>query len=133
MTYVMSGCSPESSRKGNGFSNDGIAAKLPRPDYESDGAGGDGRDILAGLTEGKSLDGLPACQFRFRSNAPLQGSYADDLSPVVHFDLKLYDTSQFLLRNRRCGPCIPYPTGQVKDRKSTRLNSSHVKISYAVF
>src|SRR5690606_39803203 len=25
------------------------------------------------------------------------------------------------------------PVGQVQDRKSTRLNSSHVKISYAVF
>src|SRR5690606_39584061 len=29
---------------------------------------------------------------------------------------------------------MPYPSGEyVLDRKSTRLNSSHVKISYAVF
>src|SRR5204862_8039686 len=26
-----------------------------------------------------------------------------------------------------------YPSGAIKDRKSTRLNSSHVEISYAVF
>src|SRR5690606_40512185 len=32
-------------------------------------------------------------------------------------------------------PCLPTPAerGRMKDRKSTRLNSSHVKISYAVF
>src|SRR5690606_41170826 len=28
---------------------------------------------------------------------------------------------------------LPAPVAQVADRKSTRLNSSHVKISYAVF
>src|SRR5690606_41229305 len=33
---------------------------------------------------------------------------------------------------RRCTPTAP-PTGSTGDRKSTRLNSSHVKISYAVF
>src|SRR5690606_41072980 len=30
-------------------------------------------------------------------------------------------------------PQLPGSTRQVRDRKSTRLNSSHVKISYAVF
>src|SRR5690606_40803130 len=37
--------------------------------------------------------------------------------------------------NRRTGPLLfTYPTrGTEVDRKSTRLNSSHVKISYAVF
>src|SRR5207248_4507022 len=29
--------------------------------------------------------------------------------------------------------CAQYPPGQVQDRKSTRLNSSHRTISYAVF
>src|SRR5690606_41201161 len=38
----------------------------------------------------------------------------------------------------RCGAAVPNPAsgglrGQTRDRKSTRLNSSHVKISYAVF
>src|SRR5437588_1017385 len=30
-------------------------------------------------------------------------------------------------------PCPPPPTGRRRDRKSTRLNSSHTVISYAVF
>src|SRR6266571_504550 len=33
-------------------------------------------------------------------------------------------------RRRRRGPCRPVPR---RDRKSTRLNSSHMSISYAVF
>src|SRR5690625_5925861 len=33
----------------------------------------------------------------------------------------------------RFGFIIRYPEGKEKDRKSTRLNSSHVAISYAVF
>src|SRR5699024_11828590 len=48
----------------------------------------------------------------------------------------------FLARTERVGDCLIWtgytnPKGygqiQVKDRKSTRLNSSHVSISYAVF
>src|SRR5437870_7248979 len=31
------------------------------------------------------------------------------------------------------GKCSPLPRGERVDRKSTRLNSSHVAISYAVF
>src|SRR2546427_8987430 len=31
------------------------------------------------------------------------------------------------------GECLPRPTNYVEDRKSTRLNSSHSQISYAVF
>src|SRR5205807_9891724 len=30
-------------------------------------------------------------------------------------------------------PCAPVPSSAVSDRKSTRLNSSHLVISYAVF
>src|SRR3712207_8962188 len=33
---------------------------------------------------------------------------------------------------RGAGPCSP-PRGRRRDRKSTRLNSSHANISYAVF
>src|SRR5690606_11006754 len=33
----------------------------------------------------------------------------------------------------RRNPAFPPPAARRKDRKSTRLNSSHVKISYAVF
>src|SRR6266511_3279982 len=35
-------------------------------------------------------------------------------------------------RRPGCSPALPYPPAR-RDRKSTRLNSSHVKISYAVF
>src|SRR2546428_11882189 len=34
---------------------------------------------------------------------------------------------------RRCDPGRPRPPGGARDRKSTRLNSSHDQISYAVF
>src|SRR3989442_11167531 len=37
-----------------------------------------------------------------------------------------------VLLSRRSLP-IPWPRRQREDRKSTRLNSSHVRISYAVF
>src|SRR5690606_41954112 len=40
------------------------------------------------------------------------------------------DTSRTAARGHPDWFCRPVPTG---DRKSTRLNSSHVKISYAVF
>src|SRR5690606_40273557 len=36
-------------------------------------------------------------------------------------------------RIRRAAPREGRPAGRGRDRKSTRLNSSHVKISYAVF
>src|SRR5690606_42072898 len=51
----------------------------------------------------------------------------------------LYDTAYWFLATDEHGrPAIyPFPPSWVtpvrKDRKSTRLNSSHVKISYAVF
>src|SRR5262245_66658093 len=34
---------------------------------------------------------------------------------------------------RRASPVLPAPMGKRLDRKSTRLNSSHLGISYAVF
>src|SRR5207253_9391058 len=39
------------------------------------------------------------------------------LNPVVRYD----------------GATLPWPSATIEDRKSTRLNSSHVAISYAVF
>src|SRR5262245_65189150 len=36
-------------------------------------------------------------------------------------------------RRRSCGPGRPGSRGRSRDRKSTRLNSSHLGISYAVF
>src|SRR6266511_2100202 len=46
-------------------------------------------------------------------------------------------TTLFRSRSPPCGPTeharAAFPAGGLQDRKSTRLNSSHVKISYAVF
>src|SRR3989442_6267173 len=39
----------------------------------------------------------------------------------------------FLFLAHLCLPSSGPPTGAARDRKSTRLNSSHVRISYAVF
>src|SRR5690606_40447590 len=36
-------------------------------------------------------------------------------------------------RSPRRRPALSFPAANARDRKSTRLNSSHVKISYAVF
>src|SRR2546430_13451277 len=60
----------------------------------------------------------------FRSRRPLGAfHHADDLSP-----------SPKELQAMREGPEIPtLPVSHLGDRKSTRLNSSHSQISYAVF
>src|SRR5438874_5079102 len=66
-------------------------------------------------------DALPICE-------PLKPSSPDpDLDP-----LKLEEREPLKLSERPPHP--PPPTASVaRDRKSTRLNSSHVEISYAVF
>src|SRR5690606_32579687 len=51
--------------------------------------------------------------------------------PVVYDTMTVRDNLAFPLRNRGMDPA--YIAARVQDRKSTRLNSSHVKISYAVF
>src|SRR5690349_23186130 len=43
------------------------------------------------------------------------------------FRLRLEGHEEFI------GPSMAFFEGPIKDRKSTRLNSSHVEISYAVF
>src|SRR5690606_40631910 len=47
------------------------------------------------------------------------------------FDGRRHNTSNEAQDNYLTAPCANVPGAQ--DRKSTRLNSSHVKISYAVF
>src|SRR5207302_10079011 len=62
----------------------------------------------------------------FRSHQPLVGSRPVALEPRLHpaFDY---------LDGHRTSYHLSTPICQILDRKSTRLNSSHVKISYAVF
>src|SRR5215813_15261078 len=52
---------------------------------------------------------------------------SSDLTPHLR-ELALEIASGFLHHRGR-----PVPSGSTRDRKSTRLNSSHVRISYAVF
>src|SRR5690606_42010085 len=58
----------------------------------------------------------------------VQGRDADPEPAEPLWEAKCPFTGQTLLRPRRAGDPIVWT-----DRKSTRLNSSHVKISYAVF
>src|SRR3989442_5636239 len=64
--------------------------------------------------------------------------------PHARLDVKLHRIVQFdveLLRTHQAGKAIQpghtnsglYEPKHARDRKSTRLNSSHVRISYAVF
>src|SRR5690606_15248159 len=55
---------------------------------------------------------------------------------LIHFFKNIVETLGLLFRGAKniiCETCIPIIVQVFKDRKSTRLNSSHVKISYAVF
>src|SRR5438874_13463943 len=47
--------------------------------------------------------------------------------------LRLHDRTHADGHRRRGRGIVPPVRGQLRDRKSTRLNSSHVEISYAVF
>src|SRR5256885_6031267 len=38
-----------------------------------------------------------------------------------------------ICENASCESCVPFVSSGLRDRKSTRLNSSHLVISYAVF
>src|SRR5438067_8067648 len=59
----------------------------------------------------------------FRSHPPHR--VRDELHALVRIEF-LHGLEQALVADR-------HQLGQVEDRKSTRLNSSHVSISYAVF
>src|SRR5690606_40338515 len=70
----------------------------------------------------------------FRSNAvygdhttQVLGAFLDVCAGAIR---QLHDRGQV---EARCGRSVPVGLAFTKDRKSTRLNSSHVKISYAVF
>src|SRR5690606_41279458 len=52
---------------------------------------------------------------------------------LPHNFIELIDASIACLRGEEFDIFPDFPTGGSIDRKSTRLNSSHVKISYAVF
>src|SRR5436309_8970774 len=66
--------------------------------------------------------------------------FFNDTPTTEIYTLSLHDALPIYLRPDGCGALRAYgaapldrPAAQLQDRKSTRLNSSHVKISYAVF
>src|SRR5690554_7106894 len=62
-------------------------------------------------------------------SAIMQGDYADPGNfPTESVLCEKYDVSRFTVRE-----ALRKLTSEGLDRKSTRLNSSHVRISYAVF
>src|SRR5690625_5664120 len=72
---------------------------------------------------------LSACGKGSGSNAsdgPAEGTSSYDLDDV-------YDINEQPRENLQEGGQLTLPVGGMGDRKSTRLNSSHVAISYAVF
>src|SRR5690606_41006659 len=83
---------------------------------------------------------MTTCLPRYIAGMPRSAKHCEASSKItrskISFMGKMADTasgdaSQQGTR-RRSSPCISVTTLR-RDRKSTRLNSSHVKISYAVF
>src|SRR5258707_13872070 len=55
------------------------------------------------------------------------------ISPDIDVILALYVKQQVWITAQRPGTQLRQPEFMLRDRKSTRLNSSHANISYAVF
>src|SRR5207249_11846308 len=100
-------------------------ARQPRADSAAQGRGS--RDPQASRAE-------PAL---YRAAAPLQRGEPGERAGAVGYrpaiDLRgdHLDLTHALVRDRE-GPSLPADAPGREDRKSTRLNSSHVSISYAV-
>src|SRR5690606_41608631 len=83
-------------------------------------------------------DALPILGDRGGGQAVRRGHFAEDRDHVALAD-QLGHHRGGLLRaplivlDHQLERAPSHPAGSVQDRKSTRLNSSHVKISYAVF
>src|SRR5258708_39616406 len=64
--------------------------------------------------------------------------FFNDTATTEIYTLSLHDALPIFSRRlnacgRKANPSSTFPTGWKRDRKSTRLNSSHQIISYAVF
>src|SRR5215471_21161865 len=60
--------------------------------------------------------------------------FFNDTATTEIYTLSLHDALPILVRGAAPCPCwFMIALGPLQDRKSTRLNSSHVEISYAVF
>src|SRR5207253_7369171 len=78
--------------------------------------------------------GTACCAIEFMSVVSSHYDIARFGSEVVRFSPKQSDVLMVLgTINDKMGPVLKQIYDQMADRKSTRLNSSHVAISYAVF
>src|SRR5690606_39948346 len=87
---------------------------------------------VAGLEREPALTGRVVTRFVINREGAVSAAGVDDTSTLEDQEVRSCVTRVFL------GLVFPKPEGGVvsvvyPDRKSTRLNSSHVKISYAVF
>src|SRR5690554_7787480 len=78
----------------------------------------------------------------FRSDLALQQAQEGHVGVHAHLEGDLVEVRQALLEVVRVAlqhqaltqhPLLEHEAARAQDRKSTRLNSSHVRISYAVF
>src|SRR5690606_39452619 len=77
-------------------------------------------------------DALPICDIIDRYNEEIsQGLYIED--KIVQMDISQEETKIIGEKLFKAYNTKLIENKLIKDRKSTRLNSSHVKISYAVF
>src|SRR5690606_41907350 len=79
-------------------------------------------------------DALPICQLghgRFAVCVEQLGAVDDDAAPLLIGAWE--EAGHVLERDERDVESVAKSDEASRDRKSTRLNSSHVKISYAVF
>src|SRR5690349_23756006 len=70
-------------------------------------------------------DALPICAFRFARQSPPSSRSVSRVSPPSGAGSSIRRNPSIASNRSRVSP--------ERDRKSTRLNSSHVEISYAVF
>src|SRR5437899_6632291 len=87
------------------------------------------------------LDLSPSCLFSFRMLRPPPRSTLFPYTTLFRSQLAVARDSpgtkaqacSGFRADRGCGPVLPERRRSHRDRKSTRLNSSHLGISYAVF
>src|SRR5690606_42165981 len=82
------------------------------------------------LTSGSRRSCLPGCRLRVAPDHVGVGAIV--VRTRTHAVLQL-ETDAAIQGHGRCQRTVGFQEQRVADRKSTRLNSSHVKISYAVF
>src|SRR5690625_7122169 len=85
--------------------------------------------VLSGSVFGNTLTVCPNCEIKTIKEAIEQAEPFD----TIRVQKDVYKEHEIIIDKPLTLIGIDYPTIDGEDRKSTRLNSSHVAISYAVF